>query len=315
MKPQEKKFSHLEKWEGTLANCIRCGYCFEHCPMFKFTGWESDAPRAKIITAFGLLSGAVDPTPEAADKIFNCFYCKRCEAACSSGVTLTEVFTDAKKDLVEMGLTGPGTTSTTQLNCARCLICVGACPHEARSHGENGIETDPTKCQSCGICVEVCPAGAAKMGNTFGTSREELTQKANSFLTSHSSARAIVFACNWSYYPDLQASQLPESETKDNAYEILVNMCGGRLDAQVLMSPFLNNAWGVLVACCPEDDCQHKGNVKAKRLIANLKKTLETVQIDPERVHVVEIPAGDKSLFQAQIDTFVAKIDTLGPIR
>jgi coenzyme F420-reducing hydrogenase delta subunit/formate hydrogenlyase subunit 6/NADH:ubiquinone oxidoreductase subunit I len=315
MKPIEKKFTHLKKWESTLAACIRCGYCFEHCPMFKFTGWESDAPRAKIITAFGLLSGEVVPTPAAAEKIFNCFYCKRCEAACSSGVTLTEIFTDAKKDLQEMGFKGPGTTSITQLNCARCLICVGACPHEARSHGKTGIETDPAKCQSCGICVEVCPAGAAKMGNTFGTSRDELTQKANLFLNSHSSARAIVFACNWSYYPDLQASRLPESETKDKAYEILVNMCGGRLEAQVLMAPFLNNAWGVLVACCPEGDCQHEGNVKAKKMIANLKKTLETVKIDPERVHVVEIPAGDKSLFQAEIDTFVEKLTTLGPIR
>jgi len=315
MKTKEKKFTHLEKWEGTLAACIRCGYCFEHCPMFKFTGWESDAPRGKIITAFGLLSGKVDPTPEAAEKLFNCFYCKRCEAACSSGVALTEVFTDAKKDLAQMGLKGPGTTSITHMNCARCLICVGACPHEARSHQETGIETDPTKCQSCGICVEVCPAGAAKMVNTFGTSREELTQKAVKFLTSHSAAKVIVFACNWSYYPELQASRLPESETQDNAYEILVNMCGGRLEAQLLMAPFLSNAWGVLVACCPEGDCQHEGNVKAKKMITNLHKTLETIKIDPERVHLVEIPAGDKSLFQAEIDTFVDKMNRLGPIR
>ncbi|MBU0972020.1 MAG: hydrogenase iron-sulfur subunit [Proteobacteria bacterium] len=315
METTEKKFTHLEKWAGTLASCIRCGYCFEHCPMFKFTGWESDAPRGKIITAFGLLSGAVAPTPGAAEKLFNCFYCKRCEAACSSGVTLTEVFTDAKKDLMEMGLSGPGTTSITQLNCARCLICVGACPHEARSHKETGIETDPSKCQSCGICVEACPAGAAKIKNNFGTSREELTQKAGDFLRAHSSAKAIVFACNWSYYPDLQASRLPESETKDNAYEILVNMCAGRLEAQLLMAPFLSNAWGVLVACCPEGDCQHKGNANAKRMIKNLQKTLEIVKIDPERVHLVEIAAGDKALFQAEIDTFVVKMNALGPIR
>jgi coenzyme F420-reducing hydrogenase delta subunit/heterodisulfide reductase subunit C len=315
MENNENKFTHLKKWEGTLASCIRCGYCFEHCPMFKHTGWESDAPRAKIITAFGLLSGKVEPTPAAAEKLFNCFYCKRCEAACSSGVTLTEVFTDAKKDLVEMNLKGPGTTSITQLNCARCLICVGACPHEARSHGEEGIETDPVKCQACGICVEVCPAGAAEIGNTFGTSRKELTEKAEKFLKSHASAKAIVFACNWSYYPELQASRLPESETKDKAYEILVNMCGGRLEAQLLMSPFLNNAYGVMVACCPEGDCQHEGNVKAKKMITNLKKTLETINIDPERVHLVEIPAGDKSLFQMEIDTFVDKMNTLGPIR
>ena len=92
MENKTKEFKNLEKWQGTLANCIRCGYCFEHCPMFKHTGWESDAPRAKIITAYGLLSGDVEPTEAAADKMFSCFYCKRCEAACSSGVLVDAQF-------------------------------------------------------------------------------------------------------------------------------------------------------------------------------------------------------------------------------
>lgn len=284
--------------------------------MFKFTGWESDAPRAKIITAFGLLTGELEPTRMAADKIFNCFYCKRCEAACSSGVTLTEVFTDAKKDLVEMGLKGPGTTSVTDLNCARCLVCVKTCPHEARFHGEDGIETDPVKCQACGICVEVCPAGAARIEHNFGTGRDDLIQASTRFLNSHTSAKAIVFACNWSYFPDLQASRLPESETHDRDYEIYVNMCAGRLESQLLMAPFLNKAWGVLVAACPEDECQHKnGNTRAKKLVESLRSTLERVNIDPERLQVVETPAGDKTLFQAQIDTFIDRLNSMGPIR
>ncbi|MDD9303799.1 MAG: hydrogenase iron-sulfur subunit [Desulfobacter sp.] len=311
----EKNFEHLKKWEGTLASCIRCGYCFEHCPMFKHTGWESDAPRAKIITAFGLLSGKVDLTPQAAEKLFNCFYCKRCEAACSSGVPLTEIFTDAKKDLSAMGFKGPGTTSVTHMNCARCLLCVGACPHEARSIGEDGIVTDPAKCQACGICVEVCPAGAATIENTFGVSRTELTDKAAAFLSSHVSAKAIVFACNWSYYPDLMASRLPESETHDKDYEILVNMCGGRLEAQLLMAPFLTGAWGVLVACCPDRDCQHDGNLKAKNLVKNMKQTMEKLEINPDRIHLVQIPAGDKTLFQAEIDTFMDQLNSMGHIR
>lgn len=317
METKEKtRFKHLEKWESTLSACIRCGYCFEHCPMFKYTGWESDAPRAKIITAFGLLSGELEPTKMAADKIFNCFYCKRCEAACSSGVTLTDVFTDAKKDLVEMGLKGPGTTSVTYLNCARCLVCVKACPHEARFHGEDGIETDPVKCQACGICVEVCPAGAAKIENNFGTGREDLIAESSRFLSTHASAKAIVFACNWSYFPDLQASRLPESETHDKDYEIYVNMCAGRLESQLLMAPFLNKAWGVLVASCPEDECQHKnGNTRAKKLVESLRSTMERVDIDPARLQVVEIPAGDKTLFQAEIDTFIDRLNSMGPIR
>ncbi len=315
MESKIKEFKNLEKWQGTLANCIRCGYCFEHCPMFKHTGWESDAPRAKIITAFGLLNGEVEPSESSAKKMFSCFYCKRCEAACSSGVALTDVFTDAKKDLVEMGLDGPGTTSITKLNCARCLVCLEACPHDARSYKDEKITTDPAKCQSCGICLEVCPAGAAQIENSFGTDREELVERAAQFLTTHDAAHSIVFACNWSYHPELQASVLPDSETKDDRYEILVNMCGGRLDPRLLMAPFLHNARGILIACCPDGDCQHDGNKKAKMLVNNLKKTFEKLEMNPDRIGLVEIPAGDKDLFQAEIDTFVDQMNQMGPIR
>jgi len=315
MENKIKEFKHLEKWQDTLASCIRCGYCFEHCPMFHHTGWESDAPRAKIITAFGLLTGQIKPSESAADKMFSCFYCRRCEAACSSGVPLTEIFTDARKDLVEIGLKGPGTTSMTQMNCARCLICVGECPHEARSFTEKGIATDPAKCKACGICIEVCPAGAAKIEKHFGTAKDDLIKSASTFLKTHESSKAIVFACNWSYYPELQVSVLPESETKDKSYEILVNMCGGRLEAHLLMAPFLHNAWGVMVACCPDDECQHNGNLRAKTIVENLHKTFKSININTERIQLVQIPAGDKTLFQAEIDTFIDKLNKIGPIR
>ncbi len=71
--------------------------------------------------------------------------------------------------------------------------------------GHSAIFQDPVKCQSCGICVEVCPIEAAVIPKTFGTSKEELD---------------------------------------DKDYEILVNMCGGRLDSKLLMTPFINGAWG-----------------------------------------------------------------------
>ena len=315
MNTKTSTFKNLEKWQSTLAACIRCGYCYEHCPMFKSSGWESDAPRAKIITAFGMLSGEIDPTEAASDKLFSCFFCKRCEAACSSGVKLTDIFTDARKDLVEMGKDVPGTTSITKLNCARCLICVGACPHEARYYNGKKIAVDPGKCQSCGVCLEGCPAGAAVIEKSFGTNRDELAERAGEFLKSRESARTIVFACNWSYYPDLQASELPESEIEDKTYEILVNMCGGRLDTKTMMAPFLNNGWGVLVACCPDGECQHEGNERAKKNVENIKATFEKIGVKPERVHLVQIPAGDKTLFQAEIDTFVDMINQMGPVR
>jgi len=82
-----------------------------------------------------------------------------------------------------------------------------------------------------------------------------------------------------------------------------------------LMAPFLHNAWGVMVACCPDDECQHNGNLRAKKIVENLHNTFKSIDIDPERIQFVQIPAGDKTLFQAEIDTFVDKLNKMGPIR
>ena len=49
--------------------------------------------------------------------------------------------------------------------CVNCLLCLPACPYNARSIDPlmGPIQVDPAACQSCGFCVAACPAGAAKL--------------------------------------------------------------------------------------------------------------------------------------------------------
>ena len=314
MENKTMEFKHLEKWKSTLDNCIRCGYCYEHCPLIKHTRWESDAPRAKLGMLFGMLSGKLEPSQYISEKFFSCFYCKRCDAACSSGVPITDIFTDARADFVNTEFEMPGTTSVTGPECVLCLACVRACPHEARFFEDGEIITDKVKCQSCGICVDVCPQKAIEIKTSYGTDSESLNKRAIKFLEKKNS-KAIVFGCNWSYYPDLQSSCLPPSETEDDPeYKILINLCGGRLEKPQLIEPFLNKAWGVLVACCPDGECEHDGNVKAKSHVKYLRSLFKTMNIDPERIQVVQIAHGDKAGFQTEIDKFMEKINELGPL-
>ena len=67
------KLEKLEKWKGALNKCIRCGYCYEHCPIYKSTRWEIDSPRGKLILLYGLLSGEIEPSDYIANKIFRVF--------------------------------------------------------------------------------------------------------------------------------------------------------------------------------------------------------------------------------------------------
>lgn len=179
------EFRRLKKWQDMLNICIRCGYCFEQCHIFKKTGWETDTPRGKLIMIYGLMQGDLELTDYLAEKVFECYMCKRCDASCSAKVDVTDIFTDAKADFLENGFDAMGTTSFTDDDlCSRCRICISACKHEARSYDEeqDRIVVDKVKCQSCGCCAAACPSGAAKSRTGFGLSQGELLEEVSLFL-------------------------------------------------------------------------------------------------------------------------------------
>jgi len=94
---------YLNVWKNELDICIRCGYCFEKCPVFGVLNWESDTPRGKAILAYGLLSGEIEPSQELADKFFQCTFCRECLGSCSADVKLIDLFSAARADMITAG--------------------------------------------------------------------------------------------------------------------------------------------------------------------------------------------------------------------
>jgi Fe-S oxidoreductase len=94
---------YLNEWEEELNICIRCGYCFEGCPIFKDGGWELDGARGKVILAYGMLTGELEPSKYIADKLYQCTYCKDCLERCSANVSIPDILTAARADLKKAG--------------------------------------------------------------------------------------------------------------------------------------------------------------------------------------------------------------------
>ena len=94
---------YLKEWENELNICIRCAYCFEGCPVFKELGWEIDGARGKLIVAYGLLTGELEPSEYIADKIFQCSFCRDCIERCSANVAIPDIIAAARADLFEAG--------------------------------------------------------------------------------------------------------------------------------------------------------------------------------------------------------------------
>ena len=308
----------LKKWKSALNKCIRCGYCYEHCQIYKSTRWDSDSPRGKLILLYGLLSGQIQPSHYVAGKIFECFRCNRCQKACSSGVPIQDIYNDARAFLQEAGYDVPGTVSQTNHDaCALCLACVRMCRHEARRYdsSNNRIETDRLKCQSCGNCLDACPSKGISIERGYGTNPTELKREVTAFFgnPTHTNARVVVFSCGWSNYPGLQSARYHRID-ENPEYKVLVTVCAGRVMTETVLDALYAGAWGVLICCCPEDDCEHGGNARVKARMEMLTGSLKNAGIDPCRIKVVEVPPKDTGKFTAATKSFMEEINAMGPL-
>ena len=311
-----KDLQKLEKWKSALNKCIRCGYCYEHCQKYKSSRWDCDSPRGKLVMLFGMLNGELEPSEYIANKLFECFHCNRCAKACSSGVPIQDVYNDARAFLQEAGFNVDGTTSVTNHDiCAKCLACVRMCKHEARSFVDGKVVTDKLKCQSCGSCFDICSRKGVTNRKGYGTNPDELLQQVQDFFGNpeNTNAKAIVYSCGWSNFPGLQTSLYEQTE-QNPEFKTLVTTCSGRLKTQTVLETFDQGAWGVLVCCCPEDDCEHGGSPRVKARMNSLKTTLEAIDIDPKRLQVVEVPQGQAAKFTAATKSFMDEIKGLGPL-
>jgi coenzyme F420-reducing hydrogenase delta subunit len=90
--------------------------------------------------------------------------------------------------------------------------------------------------------------------------------------------------------------------------------CSGKVDTIHMMKALEKGADGVLVAGCLDGDCHFKsGNTKAGRRVAFVKKLLQEIGIEPERLSMVTMSAGMGTRFAQVTDEFTEEIRKLGP--
>ena len=126
-------------------------------------------------------------------------------------------------------------------------------------------------------------------------------------------SKAIIFCCNWSVYPGLQLSE-DVTVKPDPEYKIIVNMCSGRLSPELILEALTNSAWGVMIAACPMEECEHDGNYKTRRRVLLLKKVLEQFGVEPQRLKLEWIDKGEIMKFKKSIGSFIEDLKKLGPI-
>ncbi len=123
--------------------------------------------------------------------------------------------------------------------------------------------------------------------------------------------RIIGFLCNWCSYAGADLAGTSRLDVPANLRVIRVP-CSGRIDPHFIIKAFMEGADGVMVSGCHPGDCHYiSGNLYARRRLAIVRRMLEWIGIEPERLHFTWLSASEGAMFAAETAAFVERVRSL----
>ena len=110
------KSKKLEAYRDEIAQCVKCGACRAHCPVFGVEKFEGTVARGKVALAQALLDGEVDFEKKLLLDMSQCLLCGSCQAQCPNKVPTQEIVAAARREIARAkGLSTFGKGVTTVL--------------------------------------------------------------------------------------------------------------------------------------------------------------------------------------------------------
>ena len=93
-------------------------------------------------------------------------------------------------------------------------------------------------------------------------------------------------------------------------------MCTGRVDLAHVLRAFSKGQAGVLIGGCHLGDCHYDtgGNYHAVHMVQLCKKLLGTIGVNPDRLRIAQVSAGEGLRFVEIVNEFSQTIKALGPL-
>ena len=105
--------------------------------------------------------------------------------------------------------------------------------------------------------------------------------------------KILAFCCNWCSYAGADLAGTSRIQMPPTLRNIRV-MCSSRVDPLFIIKAYMGGADGVLIAGCHPGDCHYtRGNYYTRRRVALVKKVLENVGLESERVMLSWISASE----------------------
>ena len=126
--------------------------------------------------------------------------------------------------------------------------------------------------------------------------------------------KILGFLCNWCCYAGADLAGVSRFQYPPNM-RIIRLMCSGRVDPAHIFRAFSTGQDAVFIGGCHLNDCHYvtHGNYDALSMVYICKKMLEHIGVNPERLRLEWVSAGEGIRFSHIMNEFVPLIEKLGP--
>lgn len=122
----------------------------------------------------------------------------------------------------------------------------------------------------------------------------------------------VAFCCMYCAYAaaDMAGSMRVQYPT---SIKIILVPCTGRVEVDHILGAFEKGADGVYVAGCEEGSCHfERGNLRAKARVGYVRKILQEIGVEPDRVEMFHISASQGYLFAKVASEMTERVRNLG---
>jgi len=200
--------------------------------------------------------------------------------------------------------------------CTSCKRCTEECPFGAIDEDEKGTPYfKPGRCRRCGTCMGACPERIVSFKD-FHVDMIGSMMKSTSIPDDEDEPRIFVICCENDAYPAIDTAALQKTKI-DPAVRIITLRCLGSMNLVWLADSFSRGVDGMLLMGCKFGEnyqCHFaKGSELANYRLGKVQETLDRLQLESDRVKMVEVAIDEYGKVPQMIEEFVEKIKEIGP--
>jgi quinone-modifying oxidoreductase subunit QmoB len=201
------------------------------------------------------------------------------------------------------------------IRCTACKRCTEECPFGAIEEDEKGIPTyNLNRCRRCGTCMGACPERIVSFKDFSVDIIGSMIKSID--VPEEDAFRLLALVCENDAYPALDTMGL-NRQSIDSSVRIIPLRCLGSMNLVWIADALSKGIDGVLLLGCKFGEnyqCHFiKGSELANTRFSKIGETLDRLQLEAERVSMVQVAISEYDNLPQIINEFVEKVKEIGP--